>query len=189
MNGVLLVGNMASGKTTIASAISETGFRKESFAKGVRDVADMAYGELKKGGVYLVNDIHSGYIEISGREIMQRVGQHIKLIDQEFWLRAIERRMKEVEHEDGRFHKWVIDDGRFDFELAWARKRGWLIVGVNTPEPIRDQRYEIVYGRKPTDAEKNHASEQGILQLLLECDIVVQGNEDPYQNIKRILGA
>lgn len=184
---ILLVGHMASGKTTLASALLESGFRKESFAKGVRTVADLAYGELNKGQMYLINDIGSGHIEVSGRELMQRIGQSIKLIDSEFWLRAIERRMNATEDKASRFHKWVVDDGRFDFELEWARKKGWLIVGVNTPEPIRDQRYEIIYGRKPTLNEKNHMSEQQIPQLLLECDLVVQGNEDPYRNMKRIL--
>jgi hypothetical protein len=159
----------------------------QSFSNGVKEVAALAYGPIKKGSPYHVHDVQQGTIDLSGRELMQQIGQSIKLMDEYFWLKVVERKMKQIEFLSGRFEKWVIDDGRFDFEVDWAREQGWLIVGVNTPDPIRTQRYKIVYGREPTDVETNHASEQQIPQLLLQCDLVVQGNEDAYYNVKRIL--
>lgn len=180
MKDVLLVGQMASGKTTVASVLVDQGYTKLAFADGVRDIASMAYGPISKGHTYLIHDIHSGYIEVTGRQILQRVGQEIKLIDQDFWLRIIEQKMAG----DGPF---VIDDGRFDFEIDWAREHGFVVVGINTPEPVRLQRYEIVYGRRPSDEELSHKSEQQVPQLLLQCDISLQGTEDPYVNAKKVI--
>jgi hypothetical protein len=176
---VLLVGQMASGKTTIASVLVDQGYTKLAFADGVKTIAAMAYGNIQKGSMYEIHDIHQGYMEVTGREILQRVGQEIKLIDQDFWLKIIEQKMAG----GGPF---VIDDGRFDFELEWARKRGFMVVGVNTPEPARIQRYQIVYGRTPSPQELSHQSEAQVPQLLLQCDMNVQGTDDPYMNARRV---
>jgi hypothetical protein len=184
---ILLVGHFASGKTTVASALGEAGYQLQSFSGGIKDILNTAYGPISKGKAYSVHDIHQGTSDLSGRELMQKFGQSIKMIDEYFWLRVVERKMKHAEFLSGKFEKWVIDDGRFDFEVKWAREKGWLIVGVNTAEPIRMQRYKIVYGREPTKAELDHPSEQQISQLLLECDVVVQGSDDAYWNAKKIL--
>jgi dephospho-CoA kinase len=187
MKNILLVGHFASGKTTIAAALGEAGYQLQSFSGGIKDILVPAYGPLSKGKAYSTHDVHQGTVDLSGRELMQKFGQSIKLIDEFFWLRVVERKMKQAEFVSGHFEKWVIDDGRFDFELSWARDKGWLIVGVNTSEPIRMQRYKTVYGREPTKAEMEHPSEQQIPQLLLECDVVVQGSDDAYWNAKKIL--
>ena len=176
---------MASGKTTIAAALQEAGYGLLSFATGVKEVAALAYGPIDKGGLYWINDLKQGHIQITGRQVLQRVGQDIKLIDQDFWLKIVEQSIAVVDSEKN----WVIDDGRFDFELDWARSRSWLVVGVNTPEPIRIQRYQTVYGRTPSSEELDHISERQVPDLLFKCDIVVQGNEDPYWNARLILEA
>lgn len=192
MKDILLIGQMAAGKTTIAAALGEMGYVRQSFADGVKDIAAMAYGRIDKGGTYLIHELGMGYIEVTGREILQRVGQDIKRIDQDFWLRIIEQKMiKRVDYNEWSDTEkdvhYVIDDGRFDFELDWCRLKGFLIVGVNTPEPMRIQRYQTVYGRTPTVAELTHISETQVPQLLNHCDVIVQGSADPYDNVRKIM--
>lgn len=171
---------MAAGKSTIATALMDAGYHRAAFADGVKEIASLAYGSIHKGNLYSINDLKQGTIEVTGRQILQRVGTEIKRIDQYFWLKYIEKKLGDVQ-------RYVVDDGRFDFEVAWARDKGWTVVGVGSPEAARIQRYEIVYGRTPSKEELNHSSEQQVPQLLMDCDVNVQGTDDPYENAKKIL--
>ena len=81
----------------------------------------------------------------------------------------------------------VVDDGRFTFERDSLRSRGWLIVGISTPERIRRERYLTVYGRYPTDIELRHQSEIELPDIIADADVVVNGTADPYDNVRKIL--
>lgn len=178
---VALFGKAASGKTTIATVLAETGYLRMSFATPLKNVAALAYGTIGKGEWY---DVKQGdeMVSLSGRGVLQQIGQAVKEVDQEFWLKAFLR--DAGRHGDKQV---VLDDGRFEFERDALRGRGFLIVGVNTPQAVRHYRYEMLYGRKPTAEEEGHASESQIDRILQESDVIVQGTDDPYANVRRIL--
>lgn len=191
MRNIALFGHMGSGKTTIADALSRAGYQRISFAGPLKAVTELAYGKIDKGATYetMINlpDINlDGGVPMvtlkSGRQLLQEVGQTIKDVDRDFWLKCFMRSAESFGDTP-----LVVDDGRFMFEFSRLRSSGWLTVGVNTHESVRIQRYESIYGRAPTDEELNHQSEVEVPKILNFCSLIVQGTDDPFDNARRIL--
>jgi dephospho-CoA kinase len=184
MTNVALFGHMGSGKTTVADVLSRKGYQRISFAGPLKAVAELAYGKIDKGQDYEVVDSATGLSHrLSGREILQGIGQTIKGVDRDFWLRCFIRQANTFEGTP-----MVVDDGRFLFEFEAIKRLGWLTVGINTHPSVRVQRYESIYGRPPTESELNHQSEIEVPDILNRCDIIIQGTDDPYANVRKILG-
>jgi dephospho-CoA kinase len=182
VRNVAIFGQMAAGKSTIAAALVEAGYHRMSFAAPLKNVAALAYGKVGKSDTYRVTALDGTVSEISGREVLQRVGQSIKAHDRDFWLQCFLR--DSANYLDTAL---VVDDGRFLFERDALRAKGWLIVGVNTSHSVRMQRYETLYGRVPTEAEQNHQSEVEVPTIVQEADLILQGTDDPYWTAKKIL--
>lgn len=183
MRNVALFGQMAAGKSTIAAALVDAGYHRMSFAAPLKNVAALAYGKVEKSGKYEITSSDGGGSSlISGREILQRVGQSIKSHDRDFWLRCFLRDASNYGDTP-----LVVDDGRFLFERDALRAYGWLIVGINTSHSVRMQRYETLYGRTPTPEEENHESEKEVPLIVQSADLIIQGTDDPYWNAKTIL--
>lgn len=187
-----LAGNMYAGKSTIADALTEYGYQRMSFAAPLKNVAALAYGPIDKSATYeTVQSVaprpprtEPYAIEKSGRQILQEVGQAMKIVDRDFWLRCFSR-------EAARYGDTplVVDDLRFWFEMEHLIRLGWIIVGVNTPLPVRMERAERILGRRPTDAEMSHQSEIEVPKIISAADMVVSGNGDPYREAESILDA
>jgi hypothetical protein len=182
LRNVALFGHMGAGKTTIADALSRAGYQRVSFAGPLRAVSELAYGKIDKGKMYQVTSPEGELRNLSGREILQGVGQSIKSLDRDFWLRCFWRTS-----ETFRDTPLVVDDGRFLFEFEALSGRGWLTVGVNAATAVRMQRYEAVYGRTPTESELNHQSELEIPDILNRCKVILQGTDDAYENVRKIM--
>jgi len=191
LRNVALFGQMYAGKSTIADALGEAGYHRMSFAGPLKNVAALAYGTIDKTGEYetmspwedakIVTPAYSTSTK-SGRQILQEVGQAMKMVDRDFWLKCFFRDAKNYLDTP-----LTVDDGRFLFEFDALRSQGWLSVGILTPDTVRWQRAISLNGREPTPAEKNHPSETEIPSILAKCDLVVDGTTDPYANAKRIL--
>ena len=181
MRNVALFGQMASGKSAIAAALVDSGYVGLSFAQPLKNIAELAYGKIDKSGVYIIRNLDGTESTLSGREVLQRVGQSIKGHDRDFWLRCFFRTA-------GNYldYPLVVDDGRFFFERDALQSRGWLIVGLDTPEGIRFDRYRSTYGRYPTESEINHQSEIELPQIIKEAELVISGTDDPYINLAKI---
>ena len=168
---IAVVGQFAAGKTTIANAlIEEYCYTRLMLANGIKQMAARLYNggdPVAKNGYYDVTDVAGDPLKLSGREVLQELGQVVKSFDRDFWLRWLEADMRENE---GPF---VIDDCRFPFEADYLRERGWVIVKVETPNLIRMKRYEKTYGRMPTETELNHPSETEV--PLIVPDLRVDG--------------
>lgn len=182
MKNIALFGQMASGKSVIASALVDMGYIKLAFAQPLKNIAELAYGKIDKAGFYTVTSLDGVESTISGREVLQRVGQSIKSHDRDFWLRCFWR-TADI-HSNSRL---VVDDGRFIFESDSLRSRGWFIVGIDTPEDVRRKRYHHLYGRYPTEVELTHQSEIELPRIIQSADMLVDGTADPYENVRSII--
>ncbi len=189
MRNIALFGQIAAGKSTLAAALVDAGYHKMSFAGPLKNVAALAYGPVDKAKEYEITSSHAGEFHtighhrlISGREVLQQVGQVLKDVDRDFWLKCFMR--------DARNYldtPLVVDDGRFLFEFEALRDNDWLTVGINTPHALRMQRAKALYGREPTAAEQSHQSEVEVPLILQKVDMIVQGNDESYDIARRIL--
>jgi hypothetical protein len=181
---IALFGQMAAGKSTIAAGLEDAGYTRMSFAAPLKNVAALAYGKVDKGSMYEVTPKEDGADKhlISGREILQGIGEVIKWHDRDFWMKCFLR-------DAARYDTMplVVDDGRFLFERNLLREAGWLIVGIQTPESVRDERHRVLHGRVPSQHEKEHESEKDIPEIVREADLILDGTADAYENVSAIL--
>ena len=180
-----LAGSMYAGKSTIASALTAHGYQPMSFANPLKNVAALAYGPIDKSANYMTThrEQRGVYPIKSGRQILQEVGQTLKAVDRDFWLRCFSREAARYEG------PLVVDDLRFWFEMEHLVSMGWVIVGVNTPLEVRMERAERIMGRRPTEAEMSHQSEIEVPRIIAAADLTVTGNGDPYAEAQRIIDA
>lgn len=172
---VAIVGEFASGKTTLANALIDTyGYKRVSFAGRLKEMAADVYGgraPVEKTAQYEVYPLRwDDPGEISGREVLQQLGQSVKELDRLFWVRWLMNDIDAGRYGDGPF---VTDDCRFPYEADALRKRGFSIVRVMTPIKVRMERYEMTYGRLPTEKEMTHPSETEV--TLIDWDMLVDG--------------
>ena len=174
MRSVAIVGEFASGKTTLADYLVEHhGYTRVSFAKRLKEVAAAVYNgglPIQKNAMYEVEHSEIGAMEYSGRAILQQLGQSVKALDEHFWIRWMLSDIAAGEYGDG---PYVSDDTRFPYEADALRRKGFLIVRIDTPLTVRNQRYEALYGRAPTLAELSHPSETSVKDI--RHDTIVDG--------------
>lgn len=144
---IALTGKLRSGKSHIASYISARyGFIELSFGDALKRVAN----ELFEGSdVYKFEPItrecpfsEDGYETIGyhkPRKLYQDVGQSLRALDEDVWIRQLEKSM--YIWEDMRSTKGIIiDDLRQPNEYEWARRNGFVIIRVNANEDTRLER-------------------------------------------------
>lgn len=148
-NNIAIVGEFASGKTTLANhLIAQYGYTRVSFAGQLKRVAAAVYEPTPDAGTYAVVEKTKEYevwpldkdepADISGREILQRLGQSVKELDRLFWVRWLLNDIDAGAYGKGPF---VTDDCRFPYEADALRERGFVVVRVMTPKAVRMQRY------------------------------------------------
>lgn len=173
MRSVAIVGQFASGKTTLADYLVEHhGYTRVSFARNLKAVAAAVYNggvPIEKNGTYPVIR-EGGGTEMSGRGILQELGQSVKAFDEHFWIRWL---LADIDADQYGAGPYVSDDTRFPYEADALRARGFAIVRIRTPLSVRMQRYEHLYGRRPTPREMEHPSE--VESEKIEADVVLDG--------------
>lgn len=157
---IAIVGKMYAGKTTLADAlVRHHGYTKVAMAGPLKQLALLAYGEnVVKDKEYATTDLDSGEVTFkSGRAILQGIGQSIKQVDRDIWLKIFIGDTGQMAREP-----YVVDDVRFGFEAEYLRANGWAIVKTQTPDWTRIQRAKSSTGRQPTKAELEHESEREV---------------------------
>lgn len=171
---IAIVGRMYAGKTTLAEQlVKDHGYSRRAMAGPLKALSELAYGEvIAKDKDYPTIDLWTGVeVNKSGREILQGVGQALKVVDRDIWLKCFINDTTRANEEP-----YVVDDVRFAFEANYLRSQGWVIVKVDTPRETRIKRAEKLNGRRPTDKELNHESEAEVDSI--RPDIVVPGDMD-----------
>lgn len=178
MKNVALVGEFASGKTTLAKALADNhGFRHVSFARRLKQMAAAVYNggkPIEKDALYLVTSLQGTPRMISGRMLLQQLGQSVKTMDRDLWVKWLIADIANGEYGPGPF---VTDDCRFPYEADELRLHDFLVIRIMTPERVRMERYELTYGRWPTQEELNHPSETEVRNIV--ADFAVGGTENP----------
>ncbi len=170
---IALVGKQGAGKSSVAQAlIAQHGFLRMSWAEPVRQIFEMAYGQIvdyaaMKAQLYEVTLFNGTTALRSGRELLQRIGTDAMRdqVDQNFWIKAgVSRIWRD---------QMVNDDTRFVNEATALRQRGWIIVRVVASEDIRKLRI----GQGFVDG--GHASEVEQETITVDLELVNDGTVSP----------
>jgi hypothetical protein len=189
LRNVAIVGKFASGKTTLADRlIKDYGFTRISFAARMKQIASDVYaggavgGAINKTGDYRVTSTDGLVKSRSGREILQFLGQVVKDLDRDFWIKYVAADIRAGVYGAG---PYVIDDCRFPFEADYLRNEmNFVITKLDTDSTIRVARYERAYGRPPTIQELRHPSETQVEKIVV--DLTIPG-EYPTAELARLL--
>lgn len=181
-----IVGKFGAGKSTVSSLLVQYyGYTQLSFAGRLKQVASDVFGEgrpIGKAEYYFVTTLEGETRSLSGRQILQELGQSVKALDREFWIRWLMADVDTGLYGTGPF---VIDDCRFPYEAEALRNRGFKVVLLDTPLETRLERYELLYGRRPTVEEMNHPSELEVDDIV--PDMTVDSSRSPEQIVREIL--
>lgn len=175
MNNLAIVGGFAAGKTTLSEGLVQQGYTRVSFARYLKEIAATIYGgEVGKTQTYDVTTLEGNIRSISGRQILQELGQAVKALDRDFWIRSLF-----ADIEAGRYGPgpYVTDDCRFPYEADALKSIGFSVIKLDVDLDVRIRRYEQTYGRKPTPEELVHPSEIELVDIL--PDFVINGEQDP----------
>ena len=162
-----LVGFIGSGKGTAGDILSEMGYAKESFAKGVKDTASVMFGWDRK---LLEGDTEESRKwretpdkywsfkfgrDFTPREALQKMGTEVgrDVFHKDFWVFELENRLM--------FHDTpvVVTDVRFPNEIDWIHSIGGKVIEIQ-----RDKNppwYKIL---KATYPEKDYHSRWHIME-------------------------
>ena len=180
MRDIAIVGGFGAGKTTLSDALVEAGYTRVSFAALLKEMAARAYGgPIEKGLGYYVTDLSTGKDrEITGRRVLQELGQAVKAMDRDFWVNALLNDIADGKYGSGPF---VTDDCRFPYEAKALHAEGFIVVKLEVPLAVRIERYNDSYGVYPTEAETHHESEIELEDI--EVDYTLNG-ENPRRYIR-----
>lgn len=185
MNNLAIVGGFAAGKTTLSDGLVQQGYTRVSFARYLKQIAARIYNdgvELDKAGTYVVTGLEDGLsYAISGRMVLQQLGQAVKALDRDFWIKSLLADLDNGNYGDG---PYVTDDCRFPYEAKALRDEGFKIVLLDTPLNVRIRRYEKTYGRQPTPEELVHSSEIELVDIV--PDYIVDGSQEPKAILSQV---
>ncbi len=175
MTNIAIVGKMYAGKTTLAESLWRVGYYNRVLMAGpLKALARLAFdpkGGIDKGTMY-----DTSYGPKSGRQILQEVGQSMKTVDRDFWLKCFFNDIANMEEQEADEVRFVVDDVRFKFEADALRSKGWAIVKVQTDEKVRLERGKLALGRPISEAELGHESEKEVDSI--EYDYSWDGTTD-----------
>lgn len=141
---IAITGKMCSGKSTIASIISESNpdFKIYSFGKKVKDVAKDLFDMTEKD-----------------RTLLTSIGTKMREIDPDVWTKYILKQMKDQEY-------CIVDDLRYQNEYDALHKAGFKIIQLKIDSKIQEERIKIVYPINYQDHLNNlqHISEKNDFQ-------------------------
>src|SRR5690625_2922105 len=145
---IAFTGKMRSGKTSAADYLwIERGFEKISFASPIYRIVDDLFGSDENG---------------KQRELLQAVGQKMREIDPELWIRPAKRSLQ-IYEEYLSTRGVVTDDLRQPNEYEGARANGFKIVRMISTRGTRTARAKMlndIYGEQAFEHETDqHADE------------------------------
>ena len=171
---IALTGKLRSGKSTIADILwLNYDFEKVSFATTLRQVAELLFGHMHEYN----NESPTGYSK--PRALLQTLGQKMREIDEDVWVRQAEQAVLWAE-DSRRTAGVVIDDLRQPNEYEWARANGFIIIRVEADEALRLKRAEQA-GDSFSEEDMAHDTEQHVDKFDVDYTIVNNGDMDELE--------
>ena len=165
---IAIFGRFCAGKTTLATELADSyGYVPVSMAANMKWIVKQVYGTIDKSEQVNVITQDGDVREITIRQALQGVGERMKEIDRDFWLKWFLSDCEAIPPD----YPLVMDDARMLFEADVLRERGWLLVRLTVPEGVRAERHLKLYGRYPTDIEKNHPTETQVDGITPDIDL------------------
>ena len=166
---IALTRRMRSGKDSVGNyLVTRYGFTRYALGDGVRLVCRLLYPEAVSNG--------------KPRYLYQAVGQGMRGIDPNVWLKYMARN---IEHD--RLEDIVITDVRQQNEVDMLRRAGFFIVRVNASHQTPVKRM-VACGDVFDMADLNHETELHIETFTVDYEIYNDGSlEFLYQQIKQLL--
>lgn len=169
MKNIGIAGKFAVGKTSVANILeSNHGYVRMSIASSLKQFVNEMYARdvygtdegavLQKSDSILINTV-DGRRMVTVRQLLQDIGNQMKLIDQDIWLRGVRHQVL-LWNEMGK--SVVIDDVRFPREAEYLKNIGFINVRLTASEDTRLERYFRTYGIKPTRQELTDKSETAV---------------------------
>lgn len=158
MYSIALSGKIGSGKSTCANALRGSGYIPLSFAAPLKDmvieadplIACAAHGRdldphmLASTPVHLSDILDKGWtFEDAKREFsevrrsLQRIGQGIRRIDPDYWVRLLVSEVHALQDTFGERCPIVVPDARYVNEADALRRLGFKLVRVTRPADPR----------------------------------------------------
>ncbi len=184
MKNLAIVGGFAAGKTTLSEGLVQQGYTRVSFARYLKEIASKVYGdgqEIGKTQSYFVNTLAGEPRWVSGRQLLQELGQSVKALDRDFWIVALTNEISAGVYGDGPF---VTDDCRFPYEADALKSLGFRVVKLDTPLETRIRRYTETYGRAPTSEELVHPSEIELVDIV--PGVTIDGTKSPKEILEEV---
>lgn len=180
---IALTGRIRSGKTTIADHLwLKHDFARVSFASSLKLTADRLFSHLYEP-IYedcpFSEDGRSIKDYRKPRALLQELGQKMREIDEDVWIKQAEQDVKLAE-------AWrstagvVIDDLRQPNEYDWARTNGFIIIRVEASESMRLERAKQA-GDSFNEEDLAHDTEQHVDKFDVDYTIVNDGDLDELE--------
>lgn len=205
-NLVGFAGFAGSGKDTASRCLIERGYTRLAFADAIKEVAekcnpgiDVDYSDDyrdRAGYLYRVSDAVEAndgsecvwdYLKHipAAREFLQNLGQSIRELDEDFWVRQFERRISDFYKKLIPFEEFkvVVTDVRYPNEAKFLKSRGWpygpCIRGLSLAK--------LIWVERPGVGPCNgHESENPAIRDM--CDVVVVNDGTVEELWEKFLG-
>jgi dephospho-CoA kinase len=165
---IALCGRLRSGKDTIANHLYiKYGFSQVAFGDALKRVAHETFPWVSEFS--------------KPRALYQSVGQLMREIDSEVWIKHAEQAVKGAI--DFRVNTGaeqlgiVLTDVRQQNEVDWCRKNGFTLIRVTAPDEDRIARAKIA-GDDFNEADLEHETESHIDGFAVDAEIVNDGSID-----------
>src|SRR5690625_832560 len=174
---IAITGKLRSGKSAIARALEyHYGFHILSFGDALKRVADKLFEgsphyqfepieincPFSEGG-----KTTAGYCK--PRKLYQDVGSALRALDENVWVRQVEKSMRVWENMKD-VKGIVIDDLRQPNEYEWAKANGFIIIRVNASDEVR-----LARARKAGDVfseeDLRHETESHVDKFVVDYEI------------------
>lgn len=161
---VAVMGKLRSGKTTASNYLAlQLGCETFDFSDALKEVVGIMYPKSK---------------EHKDRSLLQKVGQHMREIDEDVWVNALMDRVKNSGYRNSvvtglrqpNEHKALVDDGYF-------------IIKIDAPTDVRVNR-AIKSGDKMDESNLTHETESYIDDL--KADIVITNDGNKYDLFRKL---
>lgn len=160
MKIIILSGKAQVGKDTFAKKIQEHFGKRKVF---IAAYADMLKVILKRNFKY------TGIKDEEERRVMQKCGDMFRRADKTFFIDIVRRILYAVLQLN--YDYFIITDARFDNEISCIKNDSFLAPHTKAFRLVRDSDNSL-------GETRNHASEQGVSNYLIDAEIHLENNID-----------